>query len=213
MVALVCGALPSCTNIKDDDTRTKTEGTLTGAGIGAVVGAIIGVVLDGGRGAARGAAIGAGVGGVAGYAYGSHVANQKADYASREEWLDACLIQAEKARRTTTEYNARLSGELARLDQETHALETAYKQGKVKRSSLRAEEKRIRQRMAESEQLIKRAEAEIGLQNSVVQEARTGGNDDKAARLEAEVRGLREQVDQLKEQSAQLAAMSHRMEV
>ena len=213
MAALVYGSLPACTNIKDDETRTKTEGTLTGAGLGAVVGAIIGAVLDGGRGAARGAAIGAGAGGVAGYAYGSHVANKKANYASREEWLDACLVQTEKAHRTTTEYNARLRGELVRLDKETRALETAYKQGKVQRSSLRAEEKRIRQRITETEQLIRRAEAEIGLQNSVVQEARTGGNDDKAARLEAEVRGLREQVDQLKDQSAQLAAMSHRMEV
>jgi hypothetical protein len=212
MVALVCGSLPACTNIKDDETRTKTEGTLTGAGVGAVVGAIIGAVLDGGRGAARGAAIGAGAGGVAGYAYGSHVANQKANYASREEWLDACLVQTEQAHRTTAEYNARLRGDLARLDKETRALETAYKQGKVQRSSLRAEEKLIRQRIAETEQLIQRAEAEIGLQNSVVQEARAGGNDDKAARLEAEVRGLREQVDQLKDQSAQLAAMSHRMD-
>ncbi|MCL1985538.1 MAG: hypothetical protein FWG59_03740, partial [Betaproteobacteria bacterium] len=53
---LMCGFLPSCTNIKDDGTRTKTEGTLAGAGTGAVIGAIIGALLDGGRGAARGAA-------------------------------------------------------------------------------------------------------------------------------------------------------------
>ena len=73
MAALVCGLLFSCANIQDDGTRTKTEGTLTGAGVGAVMGAIVGALLDGERGAVRGAAIGAGVGGVAGYAYGSHV--------------------------------------------------------------------------------------------------------------------------------------------
>ena len=213
MAALMCGSLSSCTNIKNDETRTKTEGTLAGAGVGAVVGAIIGALLDGGRGAARGAAIGAGVGGAAGYAYGSHVANQKAKYASREEWLDACLAQTEKARQATTAYNARLREELVGLDKETRALETAYNQGQAKRATLRAEEKRIKQRIAETEQLIQRAEAEANLQNSVVQDARAGGNEESAIRLEAEVRGLREQVDQLKEQSEHLATMSHPMAV
>ena len=213
IAVFVCGLLFSCTNIKDDETRTKTEGTLTGAGVGAVMGAVIGALLDGERGAVRGAAIGAGVGGVAGYAYGSHVASQKAQYASREEWLDACLVQAEKSRQTTTAYNARLREELVRLDKETRALESAYKQGQVKRASLRAEEQRIRQRITETENLIQRTETEISLQNSVVQDARAGGDAEKAAQLEAEVRGLREQVDQLKDQSAQLATMSHRMAV
>ena len=213
MAVLACGSLSSCTNIKDDETRTKTEGTLTGAGVGAVLGAIIGAVLDGGRGAARGAAIGAGVGGVAGYAYGSHVANQKAQYASREEWLDACLVQAEKARQATEAHNARLREDIVRLDKETRALEAAYSEGRVKRANLRVEEQYIKQRIAETERLIQRAKTELALQNSVVQDARTVGNEEKAAKLEAEVRGLREQVDQLKEHSAQLATMSHRMAV
>ncbi|MDR0239062.1 MAG: hypothetical protein LBI88_02375 [Deltaproteobacteria bacterium] len=213
IAALMCGSLSACTNIKDDQTRTKSEGTIAGAGVGAVLGAILGAILDGGRGAARGTAIGAGVGGVAGYAYGSHVANQKAKYASREEWLDACLAQTEKARQATTAYNARLRDDLVRLDKETRVLETAYSQGEAKRSTLRAEEKRIKQRIAETEQLIQRAEAEVTLQNSVVQDARAGGNGESAFRLETEVRGLREQVDQLKAQSEQLATMSHRMAV
>ena len=213
MAALVCGSLSSCTNIKDDETRTKTEGTLTGASIGAVLGAVLGALLDGGRGAARGAAAGAALGGVAGYAYGSHVATQKAKYASREEWLDACLTQAEQTRQATTAYNARLREELVRLDKETRALEKAYNQGRVNRSNLRSEEQLIQKRISETEQQIQRAEAEASQQNSVVQDARAGGNEEKADRLEAEVRGLREQVDQLKEQSAQLATMSHRMAV
>jgi chromosome segregation ATPase len=178
-----------------------------------VLGAIVGALLDGQRGAARGAAIGAGVGGVAGYAYGHHVANQKARYASREEWLDACQAQAEKSRQSAVESNERLSEELVRLDKETRALETAYRKKKASRADLLAEEQRIRQRVAETEKLIQGAETEITLQNSVVQEARAGGDEEKAARLEAEVRGLREQVEQLKEQSSQLATMSHRMTV
>jgi predicted ATP-grasp superfamily ATP-dependent carboligase len=90
-------------------------------------------------------------------------------------------------------------------------MEAARNQGKVQSAKLRAEEKHVRQRIAEAEKMIQRAEAEIGSQNSVVQDARAGGDEEKAARLEAEVRGLREQVDRLKDQSAQLATMSHRM--
>ena len=215
MAVLVCGPLLSCTNIKDDETRTKTEGTVAGAGAGAVLGAIVGALLDGKRGAARGAAIGAALGGVAGYAYGNHVAGQKAKYAKREEWLDACLAQAEKTRRETTATNASLREDLARMDEETRTLETAYRQKKIQRAELQAEERRIRQRVAEAEKKIrgaeKDAEKEIAAQNSVIQDARAGGNEEHAARLEAEVRTLREQVDQLKEQSSQLATMSHRM--
>jgi len=208
---LVCAPLFSCTNIKDDEARTKTEGTLTGAGAGAVVGAVVGALLDGKRGAARGAALGAAVGGVAGYAVGSHVANEKAKYASREEWLDACLAQAGKTRRETEEANERLREELVRLDKETRTLETAYRRKKADRAELSAEERRIRERVAETEKRIKGAETEITLQNSVVRDARAGGDEEKAARLEAEVRALREQVDTLKDQSAQLATMSHRV--
>ena len=48
-------------------------------------------------------------------------------------------------------------GELARLDEETSALETAYNQGKAKRADLRSEEQRIKQRISETETLIQRA--------------------------------------------------------
>ena len=49
-----------CSNIQDDGTRTKTEGTLVGGGIGAAFGALLGGLIGGdGKGALIGAGIGA----------------------------------------------------------------------------------------------------------------------------------------------------------
>ncbi len=209
--ALVLGFLPACSNIQDDQTRTKTEGTLVGAGAGAVLGAVVGGLVGGRRGALTGAAIGAGAGGLAGYAYGSHVADKKAEYADREEWLDACLTQAERTRRETAAHNDKMRAELVRLRQETQQLEAAYQQRRVKRSALLAEQKKIEQRLALNEQRMERTQAEISRQSGVVRQAREAGDNTQAARLETEVRSMREQVDQLKRQSAELADMSHRM--
>ena len=40
-------SVTGCSNIHDDSTRTKTEGTLTGAGIGAAGGALLGLIIGG----------------------------------------------------------------------------------------------------------------------------------------------------------------------
>ena len=66
-----------------------------------------------------GAAVGAGVGGAAGFAYGSHVAKEKAKYASQEDWLDACIASAEKVNRENRAYNAALEKEIQALSAET----------------------------------------------------------------------------------------------
>jgi len=58
IVVLMIGSLSGCANIQDDGTRTKTEGTLVGAGAGAAIGAGIGALIGGGRGAAVGAGAG-----------------------------------------------------------------------------------------------------------------------------------------------------------
>ena len=63
-------ALTGCASMSDSQ-RTKTEGTLVGAGTGALLGAVIGGVVGGRDGALIGAAIGTAAGGAAGYAYGT----------------------------------------------------------------------------------------------------------------------------------------------
>ncbi len=82
-----------------------------GAGLGALGGALIGGAINGKKGALAGAAIG----GLAGFAYGSHIANKKSQYKSTEAWLDACIKDAEAKRRQAVAYNSRLNNQLASL--------------------------------------------------------------------------------------------------
>ena len=88
-LAITMGAT-QCANTSDGR-LAQGQGTAIGAGGGALIGALIG-----GR---KGALIGAGVGGLAGFAYGTHIANKKAQYKSTEEWLDACIAQANSKRK------------------------------------------------------------------------------------------------------------------
>src|SRR4051812_4485056 len=87
--------LSGCTNIKDDQQRTKTEGTLAGAGAGAVLGGLIGAATGGGaRSIVGGALIGGAAGGYAGHEYGKHVAEKKQGYANEEAHLRAMIGEA-----------------------------------------------------------------------------------------------------------------------
>ena len=98
-----------CTNIKDDTQRTKTEGTLAGAGAGALIGGLIGAAAGGGtRNIVTGALVGGAVGGTAGHAYGSHVAEKKHGYAANEARLRELIGEARSERVSAERYNASL---------------------------------------------------------------------------------------------------------
>jgi uncharacterized protein YcfJ len=82
--------IAGCSGMKDRE-RTKTEGAVVGSAIGAGLGALVGQYFGGGKGTLIGAGVGASVGGLAGAAYGDHVANKKAEFASKEAYLKACI--------------------------------------------------------------------------------------------------------------------------
>uniref|UniRef100_UPI0025EBFDA2 YMGG-like glycine zipper-containing protein n=1 Tax=Sulfurovum sp. TaxID=1969726 RepID=UPI0025EBFDA2 len=126
-VALVMGITGCGGPNMSDSQRTKMEGT----GVGILGGALLGSAIDGKRGAAWGAVLG----GAAGYAYGSHVANEKAKYARKEDWLNACIASAKKVNRHTRAYNAKLSRKIA----DTRKMVRLYKQNKISKSQLRAQ--------------------------------------------------------------------------
>ena len=133
-VMMLCAlfVVSGCANIKDDGTRTRVEGAGTGAVIGAVAGGILGQIIGGDtKGTLVGAAIGAAVGGAGGYAYGDHVANQKAKYAQEEDWLDACIAQAQLKNQELVAYNKDLRTQIKSLQRETASLRKQYKDKKT----------------------------------------------------------------------------------
>jgi hypothetical protein len=103
-----------CTNIKNDDQRTKTEGTLAGAGAGAVLGGLIGAATGGGtRSIVTGALVGGAAGGYAGHKYGEHVVEKKHGYAANEERLHQLIGEARSERVSAERYNSSLRGAIA----------------------------------------------------------------------------------------------------
>ena len=105
----------SCAETKDGR-MTQAQGTGIGAGICGLVGGGLGLALGGWQGAAIGAGAGALAGGATGFAYGTHVAQQKAKYASTEQWLDHCIASAQQANYRAYAYNRTLNQRIAALE-------------------------------------------------------------------------------------------------
>lgn len=213
VVALSVASLCGCANIQNDHTRTTTEGTLVGAGAGAAMGAGIGAIAGGGRGAAIGAGAGALVGGLVGLFVGSHIADQKAEFASEEAWLDACLQQVEQTNTKLKVYNQELTDRIAALDKQTKELQTAYAARTADRSKLLAEQKKLEDVRKENTQVIAGIEKEIAGQQRVLADAQANRRSDESALLDAEIAALKRQKAQLEEANKQLASMSARISV
>jgi len=205
-------ALTGCASMSDSQ-RTKTEGTLVGAGTGALLGAVIGGVVGGRDGALIGAAIGTAAGGAAGYAYGTHVANQKEQYASREDWLNDCIAQAERVNDETRQVNESLAAEISQLDSETQSLADAYNRKQAKSEALALEKQKIDTRLAEANKQLDKARFEVQQQEKVVSDARSGGQTREAEALDAKIRDLKTCVSELEGHTRSLASMSARMAV
>ncbi|MDR2124222.1 MAG: hypothetical protein LBP38_04470 [Desulfovibrio sp.] len=213
ILTALCGSLSGCANIQDDATRTKTEGTLVGAGVGAAVGAGIGALVGGRSGALLGAGIGAAVGSMIGLAAGAHVADKKASYATEEAWLDDCIAQAKKSNDELKAYNTQLTAEIKQLDKQTAKLKKQYAAKKADQATLTAENEKIKAKIDESNKLIAAVTTEIDSQVRVRIDAATNQKHDYVKSLDAEIATLRRQKQQLEESNKRLTAMSSRISV
>jgi uncharacterized membrane protein YebE (DUF533 family) len=190
--------LSSCANIQDDGTRTRTEGALAGSVLGGIAGGIIG--HQSGRGW-EGAAIGATAGGLAGLAYGNHVANKKAAYASQEAWLDACIARATQVNRDAVAYNNRLSNRIASLRSQIAAARASN--NKVELRKLQSTVTTLRKETRQQVQLV---ESEIDAQDEVVNE--TGSSN-----LRSRVSTLKSTRSSLRSNEERLADLGNQIDV
>ena len=203
----------ACANISNDSTRTKTEGTMAGAGIGAVLGAAIGAALGGRDGALKGAAIGAGVGALSGFAYGSSVANKKAEYASEEEWLSACLAETQNTNKQAAAYNSRLKASLAGYQKGAASAGTGYsfaESGQSGKSDQKQVSQAIKRDLKESQQILAYLDQEISSQQQVVASTQSSA---QIKQLQKEISEMEKQKNILEQQTQELAAISNRLAI
>lgn len=207
------GILSGCANIKNDASRTKTEGALTGVGVGAVIGAGLGALVGGVDGALLGASIGGAIGGAAGFAYGSHVAGKKAEYASQEAWLDACIVQAQNVNTEATAYIAELETEIAELDKSTTKLAAEYKSNKASKEYVVAETSKIATKEKELALNLTTLEHEVASQEKVVTDATKSGKMTEVASLNKEIAATKLIIEELKAYQKEMATISARVAV
>lgn len=187
----------SCAGTQDGRT-TQAQG----AGIGALVGAGLGAVIGNQLGSAeQGALIGAAIGGAGGFAYGSHVANQKAKYKSTEEWLDACIASAEKKRSDAVAYNNKLDQRIAQLKREVNTAKASNDKNKLKDLK-----RQIAAEQSAANKQVQTMNKEIELQNGAVKSA---GSSSRTSSLRSKISTLGSANASTQKKSQSLAALSN----
>ncbi|MGM0645301.1 MAG: YMGG-like glycine zipper-containing protein [Thermodesulfobacteriota bacterium] len=201
LVLLVSGCATS------DQNRTKAEG----AGIGAAIGGLAGYLIGEEKGALIGATAGAGVGFLA----GREVAKRKAEYATRENFLEAEITRTAEYNESIRAYNTQNTEELAALEEEAEALRAAYETGAEEKSVLLAKQADLKERLAQHKELEEDLLAELKVQNEILEQesAEAPEDDPYLAKLEKEVQELRENIQNLQEDSTQLASIDERLSV
>jgi uncharacterized protein HemX len=187
IAVLITSLLGSCTNIKNDGTRTRTEGALAGSIGGALL--------------VAGALAGAAAGGIGGYAYGNHVANKKASYASREQWLKACISQAKAANQKARNYNSSLTAQVNRLRSEVNSAKASGDKGLLKQK-----QNEILRLQKDSTKELQKLDNEIKLQERVLGEAGSSG-------LKQEVISMRGTRSSMKSNYDRLASLNREIDV
>ncbi len=201
---LCAGALlfGGCTNIKDDTQRTKTEGTLAGAGAGALLGGLIGAATGGGtQSIVTGALIGGAAGGYAGHQYGKHVAEKKHGYAAEEAHLRQLIGEARSERQSAEAYNSSLRKNIASQRTELASIKAAKRSGQ----NVSGDASRLQKNLDSN---ISRSNSELKRKDAVLVEAKQSldaapASSDKS-QLQAEYNSLQQEKKILQSQISQM---------
>ncbi len=216
ILTLIAGVsmLSGCANIQDDGTRTRTEGAATGAAAGAILGAIIGQVAGGDtESTLMGAAIGGAIGGAGGYAVGNHIANQKARYASEEDWLNACIAEARNKNSEWIAYNNQLRSDIAQLKRDTAAIKREYANQQTRKAKLLEKKMGVDALNAQVAKELAAAREELKAQQSVAVQVREGASTDTMNAFDSEIAQLKTNIKDLEKRTNALASLSASMSV
>lgn len=188
----------------EDGRLTQAQGAGLGAAGGALAGALIGS-LSGNAG--RGALIGAAIGGTGGFAYGTHVANRKSEYASVEAWLDACIAQARQRNQEAIAYNSQLRDRVASLESRVRAARLAGNQSELR--ALRGQVASLRKEASQQAVVFRK---EIEVQQSAISEAGPG-QESRISQIRSTTSELSSTTGQIEGQVNRLASLENQIDV
>ncbi len=199
-VAIPALILSGCT--ANDQFNTVAQGTGAGAAVGAGLGALFGS-LSGDAG--RGALIGASIGALAGTAFGAHVAGKKAQYASTEAYLNACIASARQVNQDAYAYNQKLSNRIAALEREIRIAV-----GTGDRATMRSKRSEVVSLQREAQAKLKTVDKEITIQRKVIT-AEAGASN--VSSLRSEVASLESTRARTNGNIERLAALNNQLDI
>ncbi|WP_028578800.1 hypothetical protein [Desulfogranum japonicum] len=217
LLLFLCTYLSGCANISDDSTRTRTEGALAGGGIGALLcggGALL-LTKDAGE-AAKWAAICGGIGALGGLVYANNVINEKDQYDSTEQWLDACIEETKKNNESMAEYNQNLEKQIASLKEENKTLKSQYKKDKNTKSQLVSQKEKIDELAQKTNESLDVAKKDLENRKQMIAEANNLNSPQKSdytTSVKAEIETLKANIKELEKHSLELASLSSSMAV
>ncbi|MEI8233313.1 MAG: hypothetical protein WCH57_01360 [Verrucomicrobiota bacterium] len=201
---ILATSFTGCANIQNDQTRTKTEGTLIGSSIGAVIGGGIAAIATRGDKSAilKGAAIGAAAGGLLGHAYGSKVAARKAEYADNESYLQGCIAELRSERTRVAASNEQTRKTIASQKQELNQLIALQKNNEPTRERFVALNRSVDSSLKVANDNLKRTDAliqdhETAVKNPENSDVAKGSWKSELANLKAERAELQASINSL----------------
>jgi len=206
--------------VKQDQRRTVSQGQAIGAVAGGIIGAAAGVGLgvlvavatgDSEKGAAVAIAAGTAgalLGGRAGYLkggeWGRRVARKKADYASTEQYLGACITDAHRLRVKAEQENAKLQAQLQRSKQKLASGRLSSKQRQAEAVKISNDRQTISSR-------VERLGLEVKAQRQIL--AETGDRSKTQTErtvLRAEINKLETEKQKLQQYNSELQQIGNR---
>lgn len=191
-------ALPLIVGCATDRQQTQAEGAAIGCGVGALIGNLIGKDREA-------TAIGCAAVGMAGAAYGTHVADQKAQYASREAHFQAVILNAKKVSSESEAYNKQLSAQIAGTRQEILKINNMSGNVAAKNQKLSEQKQMVAQIISKTEQNLSIVKNEIVVQKAFlannqhhVNSSMVKVSQQEISQLEIENRALERALSELK---------------
>ncbi len=176
-MAVIVSSLAGCAT---DAQRTRTEGAAAGVVLGGVAGRAIGGNRDG-------AIVGAVTGGVAGLLIGDQVAAKKEQFAAQEDRLRASADRAAALAGVSRERNARLTREIAALDQSVQRLRSAKMSAQSKRTLAAENQKKQQALLAAVDDNLRQLREEKSRQAAVLRASTSPGQNGAAQQRTAGV--------------------------
>ncbi len=197
--------LPGCATM-GDKVKTKTQAILIGTPVIGIAGAL--ATRD-----PRARLIIIILGAAVSYKIGEEIANRKAEYVSREDFLAAEIQMVSECNKATKDYNSQLRAEIAQFASEVEILRSKHADEETRQEQIALKRTELEERLQINSVLEQRLSKELEIQIAILDQERIPGSDDDShiAKLEAEISELKSNIEELREGSIQLAAINERL--